>query len=439
MNKMFKIASRDYNASVRTKGFVIGLIVAPIFMCGSLIAFAVFKDQVDLDDKRIVIIDRSGADVASHVQMKAKERNESYIIDEETGKKTKPAYIIEAELPDEEEPLVQRLALSNRVRARELFAFVEIGRSVVFPRAEPEEVFINYYSDNSALSDELDWMQSVINTYLRLYRGMEAGLEKDVSNDVIRWIYVTGLGLVSRDAKSGEVQDAKQSDKAQAIFIPLIMTMLLFMMMMIGAMPMVGTVQEEKAQRISEVLLGSISPFNLMLGKLLGGVAVSLTGISIYVIIGYFAADYLELKEIIPFNLLPWFFFYMIAAIFMFGSLLAAVGSACNDQKEIQSIMPFVMIPMIIPMFVLMPVIKEPLGSLATGLSLIPPFTPMTMLLRQATPSTIPAWQPWVGMAGVAVFTLFCVWAGGRIFRVGILMQGKAPKIRELARWVFKG
>jgi ABC-2 type transport system permease protein len=145
------------------------------------------------------------------------------------------------------------------------------------------------------------------------------------------------------------------------------------------------------------------------------------------------------MEHIIPYHLLPWFFFYMIAAIFMFGSLLAAVGSACNDQKEVQSIMPFVMIPMIIPMFVLMPIIKEPLGSFSTALSLIPPFTPVTMMLRQATPTTIPAWQPWVGMAGVALFTLFCVWAGGRIFRIGILLQGTTPKIGLLAKWVFKG
>ena len=60
-------------------------------------------------------------------------------------------------------------------------------------------------------------------------------------------------------------------------------------------------------------------------------------------------------------------------------------------------------------------------------------------MLRQATLSTIPAWQPWVGLAGVAAFTLLCVWAGGRIFRVGILMQGKAPKVGELIKWVFRG
>ena len=72
-------------------------------------------------------------------------------------------------------------------------------------------------------------------------------------------------------------------------------------------------------------------------------------------------------------------------------------------------------------------------------MSLIPPFTPMLMLLRQAMPGGVPAWQPWVGLAGVLVFALATVWAASRIFRVGILMQGKPPKLAELARWAIRG
>jgi ABC-2 type transport system permease protein len=241
------------------------------------------------------------------------------------------------------------------------------------------------------------------------------------------------------DKESGEVKDARRTSEAEAILVPMMTAMLMLLMMMMGAMPLIGSVLEEKMQRISEVLLGSISPFGLMMGKLLGGVAVSLTGLIVYVIIGIIAADYLELHEYIPYHVLPWFFTYMIAAIFLFGSLLAAVGSACNDQKELQSIMPFIMLPMLAPMFVLFPMIKEPLGGLATWMCLFPLFAPMVSVLRQATTISIPAWQPWVSMAGVIVTTLFCVWAGGRIFRVGILMQGKAPKIRELARWALRG
>jgi ABC-2 type transport system permease protein len=97
------------------------------------------------------------------------------------------------------------------------------------------------------------------------------------------------------------------------------------------------------------------------------------------------------------------------------------------------------MLPVMIPMFILVPVIKEPLSGFATCLSLFPPFTPLLMLLRQSTPVGIPAWQPWVGLVGVAVFTILCVWAGGRIFRVGLLMQGQPPRIGDLLRWAVRG
>jgi ABC-2 type transport system permease protein len=438
MRKILRIAARDYNAAVRTKGFIFGLVIAPVMMCGGLVAFALFKDRVDTTDKRMAVIDRSGV-VADHLEEETEKRNATGIFDQETGKKIRPAYLLERVAPDDENPEAQRLDLSNRVRTRKLFAFVEIGPSVMTPGRDPEGAYINFYSEQSALSDERGWMQGVINTRLRFLRGKEAGLDEETAKDIISWINITGLGLVTVDKDSGEVKKARRTNEGEALLVPLIMVMLMFMMMMMGAMPLVGAVLEEKMQRISEVLLGSIQPFGLMMGKLLGGVAVSLTGLVIYVVVGMLAAEHLELHDVIPYRVLPWFFFYMIVAIFMFGSLLAAVGAACNDQKEVQSIMPAIMLPMIIPMMVLVPVIKEPLSAFSTWMSLIPPFTPMMMLLRQATPISIPWWQPWAGIAGVVALTLFCVWAGGRIFRIGILMQGQPPRIGDLVRWVFRG
>ena len=92
-----------------------------------------------------------------------------------------------------------------------------------------------------------------------------------------------------------------------------------------------------------------------------------------------------------------------------------------------------------IPFFLLMPVMQAPNGALATVMSLIPPFTPPMMLLRQALPAGVPWWQPWVGIAGVIVWTIAGTWAAARIFRVAILMQGQGPKLSEMLRWAVKG
>jgi len=118
---------------------------------------------------------------------------------------------------------------------------------------------------------------------------------------------------------------------------------------------------------------------------------------------------------------------------------MAALGSACNDSKDVQAIQFPAMLPIIILLIVMMPIILNPLSSFATGLSLFPVWTPMLMVLRQATSVTIPVWQPCVGLLGVLLFTAFSVWAGARIFRSAIIMQGKRPKIGTLLRYIFKG
>ncbi|MFH0793292.1 MAG: ABC transporter permease, partial [bacterium] len=159
----------------------------------------------------------------------------------------------------------------------------------------------------------------------------------------------------------------------------------------------------------------------------------------VYMLAGIVTVQHMGKAQIIPWHLLPWFFAYMLTAIVMFGAMFAAVGSACNDMKEAQSLNIFIMLPVMIPMFVVGAVLKEPLSGFSTALSLFPPFTPILMMLRQCMPAGVPAWQPWVGLAGVVIFTILTVWAGGRIFRVGILMQGQPPKITNLLRWAIRG
>jgi ABC-2 type transport system permease protein len=141
----------------------------------------------------------------------------------------------------------------------------------------------------------------------------------------------------------------------------------------------------------------------------------------------------------VPTRVLPWFFTFLVLEIVMVGSYLAALGSSCNDPKDAQNMTFPAMIPVFIPMFLAVPIIQEPTSAFATWLSLFPLFTPMLMLLRTAVPTGIPAWQPWVGLAGVIILTVFSVWAGGRIFRVGILMQGGPPKLSKVLRWAIRG
>lgn len=438
MRKILRLARREYLASVKTKGFIIGLVLMPVIMGGSGIAMYLFRNQVDTTDKKIVVIDHSGV-VANMLIQTAADRNKNHTFDKETGKKIRPAYIFESVPPDQNNPLEQRLELSNLIRDGELHAFLEIGPNVVTPETDRDSARISYHSKNAALDNIRGWINNPINTHLRTLRMQAAGVEQEQVQDILTWLQIDPLGLVSVDSETGEVKKARRSNEGEAIGVPIVMFMLMFMMVMMGAMPLLSSIMEEKNQRIAEVLLGCLKPVEFMAGKVLGGLAVSLTGSGFYVLCGIFLLNKLGLTAFIPYSILPWFFTFMFLNIIMVGSMLAALGSACNDAKDAQNLTFPAMLPIMIPMFLLMPILQEPSSSFATGLSLFPPFTPMLMLLRICTPMGVPAWQPWVGLSGVLLFTLLSVWAGGRIFRVGILMQGKPPKISHILRWAIRG
>src|SRR5205085_9599067 len=130
--------------------------------------------------------------------------------------------------------------------------------------------------------------------------------------------------------------------------------------------------------------------FQLMLGKIVGMVGVSLTLAAVYLGGAYWSAHRYHFAEYIPTALLVWFVVYLVLAVTLYGSLFIAVGAACTDMKETQNLMWPVMLLATLPMFFLGPVLQEPNSPLAQGLSFFPPATPMLMLARQAVPPGVP-------------------------------------------------
>jgi ABC-type Na+ efflux pump permease subunit len=437
MSKVLTIARRDYIAAVRTKAFLIGLVLAPLLMSGGFIVMALFKDQLDTTDQRLAVIDRSGWLMPA--LLKAAQARNTAEVTNAAGKKIKPAYLIEEVTPDQNNPAKQRLQLSDRVRGKSLHAFLEIGADVLHPGTNVGNASIQYYAGNGALDDLRRWLLGPVNDELRRRRLQEAGVDVARVTNLFMWVDVASMGLVTVDPQTGHVTKAERRSEAEAVFLPVVTEILMFMLLMMGAAPLLQTVMEEKTQRIAEVILASASPFEMMLGKLIGGVAVSLTGSAVYVLGSIVTLTSLTLTSFIPYPVLPWFFAYLVSAIFLFGALFAAVGSACNDPREAQTLQLPAMLPLILPMFLLGPVLKEPHSTMALVLSLIPPCTPTLMLLRLSTPGGVPSWQAWLGLFGVVGFGALSVWAGARIFRIGILLQGKSPRFIDLARWAWRG
>ena len=437
MRKIWILTKREFITSVRTKSFILGLILAPVLMGGSFAVIKLTEDNVDVSDKRVAMIDYSGA-VADVLIASAEDRNRT-TIDSETGEKLRPAYLFEKIIPDTINPNQQKLELSDRVRNKDIHAFIEIGPGILYPDDNMVDSRIVYYSENSLIDDTRDWFSRTLNNQIRHIRAKELELGEDAVDNLFRWMNVEGMGLVGLDEKTGEVTDAKKSTLADSLAVPYILMMIMFMMVMMFTIPLLSSVMEEKTERIAEVLLASVTPFQFMTGKLLGSILVAMIGSSVYLIGGAIVATRLGFGESVPYHLFPWFFAFLILEIIMVGSIMTGLGAACNNAKDAQSLQFPAMMPVLLPMFVMFPILKDPLSTFSTVISMIPPFTPMLMIVRQATPVSIPIWQPVVGLMGVILFTLLSIWIGGRIFRIFILMQGKTPRLSLLVKMAIKG
>lgn len=438
MRKMIVVAVREYQAAVKTKAFLISLILMPVMMGGSIVVQVLLEDSVDTRDKKFAIVDYSGV-VFDALSAAANRRNESDIFTEGDERKLiKPRFLIDKVEPTS--PSREKLAFeqSERVTNEEILAFLIIGPDVVTGHGQTEESTVAYHSNSPTYGDFRRWASDVINQRIRELRLNEAGLDIAVVETATKEVPVASLSLLSKDV-TGAIKPAEPTNRFATIFVPLGMMMLMFMVVMVGASPLVQSTLEEKMQRIAEVLLGSIPPFQLMMGKLLGTVGVSLTIATLYLVGAYVAMRQGGYADLFPAHVVWWFVLYLSLAVLMYGSLFIAIGAAVTDLKESQSLMTPVMLLVVSPMFVWMRVLQEPTTPFAAITSLIPPATPMLMIIRQTVPPGIPLWQPLLGVLLVLLTTVTLVVAAGRIFRAGILMQGRGAKPLELLGWVLRG
>ena len=188
------------------------------------------------------------------------------------------------------------------------------------------------------VSDELHWCQGKINDFVHASRLKEAKIDPDLVARATAWINVEPMGLVDR-SKTGQFSKPRESKLEETIFLPFGMMMLMFMVVFLAAQPMMESVLEEKSQRIAEVLLGSANAFQLMVGKLIGGVGGSLTVVAAYAVGGCALAWYYEAFRLVPLRIVPWFIIYQVLAVMLFGSIFMAVGAAVNQLKEAQSML----------------------------------------------------------------------------------------------------
>ncbi|MFW5821597.1 MAG: ABC transporter permease, partial [Bacteroidota bacterium] len=237
MNKIFILFKREYKAAVKTKSFIISLVLLPIIMSGGLIVVILNEEKIDTEEKKVVIIDHSGL-LEEPIKQSIDLRNSKHIFDPQTNKQIQPFYYVEFHDADSANSFKQQLKLSERVRSKEIHAFIEIGPGILKPNESPETAYLKYYSEHSFNDEVRNWLNNNINNLLREIRAEEINLDPSVSQNLFAWSNMETMGLVNVDKKTGEEKAAERSDPFQSFIIPYIFLLLMFMLTMMSAAPL---------------------------------------------------------------------------------------------------------------------------------------------------------------------------------------------------------
>ena len=457
MKRILQIAVRDFTAVVVTKGFIIGLLAMPVIMTVLLILGpSIFNDDDFQIEGEYAVVDPTGLvfpemESALGVEATAPRRIEELQQDIEQSIEQAPEAVrgvvnavVEQSLEDMAGPVpnVRLTALPMDVDIETAKASLGepsggLDRVALFvihddavEASGPESGFGTYdlYVPSGLDDRDLDFMYDNIRESIVNARVSAQALDRSMIDSLTRVPRQTSIS-VSQDAE-------QQTVRGFSIFLPMAFMMLMFVGIMTGGQYMLTSTIEEKSSRVVEVLLSAVSPMQLMAGKLLGSVGVSLVAMGLYLLMGLALLTSLSMFGLLN----PWLIFYLLVffliGFFVVGSLMLAVGASVNEISEAQSLQMPLMLIVMLPLFLWPAISRNPNSLLATVVSFLPPINSFGMLLRMASTQPPPWWQIWlsigVGVASVAG----ALWIASKVFRIGLLMHGKPPNLKTLIRWV---
>lgn len=430
MQRILIVATSEFLTLIRTKAFLIGVFLMPVFIGAAMVMQKVMMERPDTERRPFAVIDHTGV-LYEPLARAAEARNRA--VAAAGGSERAGPFLPSPVAPAGRRIEDVRLELSDRIRRADLFAFVEIPASALDAASG---IRLRYHSNHPAHTDLPRWLEATIGREIVHRRFEAASLDRTLVDRLTRTPDVESLGLLER-GDAGVIKEAAVVDRLRTFAIPVAFMMMMFLLVMSSSPQLLNSVIEEKMSRISEVLVASVTPFQLMMGKLLGSVGVSLVLATIYLAGGYGLAQYWGYANVLTPGLIASFFFYLVLAILLFGSMFIAIGAACTDLKDAQNMMTPAMILVMFPMFSWAAVIRAPESGLALATSLFPFSTPFIMLLRIALQPAPPLWQILLSAVLVCAAVIVAVWAAGRIFRAGLLIHGKAATPREMLRWIL--
>lgn len=409
MSRLLAVARREYVERVRSKAFVVGTLLGPLLLGGVMLGPSVLMSKQRGRALRVAVVDDTRTVGPSVAKSLAEQRTSGA-----------PRFEV---VPTAAEGLE---GLRARVLSGALDGLVHVeGESVEAAKAA-------YYGRNVSNIMDLQQVERAVAEAVTDARLSGAGLPADRVRALTRPPAFKTIQLTAQGAR----EDRKEAFLVSAI----LMTLLYTSIAMWGSVIMSG-VLEEKTSRVVEVVVSSVSTRDLFAGKLAGVGAAGLTqfvawGIGLALLaLGAAASGLTTGAPVLGAGVIVAFAACFLLGYFFYGALFAALGASVGSQQEAQPLQFMVMMPLVASFALFPAVLGNPDGALAVTLSMIPFFAPLLMFLRISA-VTPPAWQIALSLVSMFGGIAAAVWAGARIYRVGILMYGKRPTFAEMARWV---
>ena len=424
MKKMYLIIEREYLERVRKKSFIIVTLLMPILMIGLMIAPTLMMLYSTSDQKQIVVIDKSGR-VADKLQPSA----EILFVEESVLSKAEACNVY-----NEESGIFGVLYIGEEIEARDsvqlitnssLSPMLEENIATQISSIVEREKLLAYNIDN------LDEILANVETHIELstYLNDGTGAEESMESTSSGMNYILGL----------------------------VLGMLLYMVILLYGQMVLTSVVEEKSSRVLDVMVTTCTPFQLMMGKILGIALVAITQIGIWALLVISSSKFL-LPTLLPADiaatndmmlgsvvgtlgdtgyiamLFTYLLLFILGGFLLYASLYAAAGSAVDSVQDGQQFNTVIMLPIILSIIVMTSVFNDPNSSLVFWGSMIPFTSPVVMVAR--IPFGIPTWEIATSLLILYATFILTTWMAAKIYRVGIFMHGKRPSWGDLWRWI---
>ncbi|MEM7372524.1 MAG: ABC transporter permease [Bacteroidota bacterium] len=430
MNTTWLIFRREYLNLVRKKTFLISTFLVPLGLA-AIFGIQIFATlNVEKETVTVLIAKDNAPEITQHL---TESDNLSFEY---------------SDLPHD--------SLEAKVLKNKDYRLLTIGNSIL-EKKTGNAVLLGSQQPSKELVDQVE---DKLKVATKKYKNTKVGISEDQLEAAKFNLDVDGKTITKKGVEEGS--------ETLAMIIGFAVSMLMYMLMAIYGSVLMQGIIEEKSNRIVEVIVSSVQPFRLLLGKTLAIASAGLTQFLLWtllsgvvlLVLSFVTAgmidpsamssqpgvdvemtqnmleDFMIEAQNFSWGTLLWAFpIYFLGGFFLYGSLMAAAGSAVDNIQDAQQFTLPITLPMIVPMILLYNIIANPNSTLAVVLSLIPFTSPMTMLIRLSM-ATVPWYQVAISLILLIGGFLGCVWLAARIYRTGILMYGKKPSFKEIFRWV---